>query len=50
MEEMYLIAQQLLTSQLPTEDYVVLLLTHYQDVADMRDKAIEIDNRENHDK
>ena len=47
---MYSIAQQLLTSQLPNEDYAAILLTHSQYVADLRDKAVEVDNRENPDK
>ena len=44
MEEVYSISQQLLTSQLPNEDYAAILLTHSQDVADLRDKIAEGDN------
>ena len=50
MEEVYSISQQLLTSHILNEDYAIILLTHSQDVADMRDKVIEADNGENPDK
>ena len=46
---MYSIAQQLLTSQLPNEDYAAIILTHSQDIADMRDKAAADDSRVNPD-
>ena len=50
MGEVYSIAQQLLTSQLPNEDYATILLTHSQNVADLRDKIVDADNDENPDK
>ena len=50
MEEVYSISQQILTSQLPNEDYTAILLTHSQDVVDLRDKVVEEDNGENPDK
>ena len=50
MEDVYSISQQLLTSQLPNEDYAAIFLTHSQDVAELRDKAVEADNGENPDK
>ena len=49
MEEVYSISQQLLTSHLPNEDYAAILLTHSQDIADLRDKVVEANNGENPD-
>ena len=50
MKEMYSIAQQLFTSHLPNEDYASILLSHSQDVVDLRDKVVEVDTRANPDK
>ena len=44
MEEVYSISQQLLTSQLPNEDYASIVLTNSQNVADLREIIVEADN------
>ena len=50
IEEIYAIAQQLLTSQLPNKDYSAIILTYAQDIENMRDRVVNEEGGVNPDK
>ena len=50
MEGIYSTTQQLLTSQIPNEDYVAILLSYVEDVENIRDKIVDKEDGLNPDR